>query len=82
VAEAAFALLLAVGRCVVLSAGGDRRPLYEALAEINRRGVAMLIVDPNLERGKLAERVYLFEEGGVEPIGTHRRCVATPRSSS
>jgi hypothetical protein len=42
----------------------------------------MLIVDPNLERGKLAERVYLFEEGGVEPTGTRRRCVATPRSSS
>jgi branched-chain amino acid transport system ATP-binding protein len=45
--------------------------VYEALAEINRRGVAMLVVEQNVERGlTLADHVYVLEKGRVALEGT------------
>jgi branched-chain amino acid transport system ATP-binding protein len=40
--------------------------LYQALAEVNRRGVAMLVIEQNLQRGlALADRAYVLEKGRV-----------------
>jgi branched-chain amino acid transport system ATP-binding protein len=40
--------------------------LYQALAEVNRRGVAMLVIEQNVERGlALADRAYVLEKGRV-----------------
>ena len=44
--------------------------LYEALAAINRRGVAMLVIEQNVERGlALADRAYVLERGRVALSG-------------
>lgn len=54
--------------------------VYEALAEINQRGVAMLIVEQNVERGlKLAHRVYVLEKGRVALTGTPAEVRGDPR---
>jgi branched-chain amino acid transport system ATP-binding protein len=54
--------------------------LYEALAEINRRGVAMLIVEQNVERGlRLAHRVYVLEKGRIALSGTPAEVRGDPR---
>ncbi len=54
--------------------------VYEALAEINRTGVAMLIVEQNVERGlKLANRVYVLEKGRVALTGTPSEVRGDPR---
>ncbi len=40
--------------------------LYHALANVNRRGVAMLVIEQNVERGlALADRAYVLENGRV-----------------
>jgi len=40
--------------------------LYQALAEVNRSGVAMLVIEQNVERGlALADRAYVLEKGRV-----------------
>jgi branched-chain amino acid transport system ATP-binding protein len=40
--------------------------LYQALAEVNRRGVAMLVIEQNVGRGlALAHRAYVLEKGRV-----------------
>jgi branched-chain amino acid transport system ATP-binding protein len=40
--------------------------LYQALASVNQRGVAMLVVEQNVERGlALADRAYVLEKGRV-----------------
>jgi branched-chain amino acid transport system ATP-binding protein len=45
--------------------------MYDALAEINARGVAMLIVEQNVERGlQLADHVYVLEKGRIALQGT------------
>ncbi|MFE2427803.1 ATP-binding cassette domain-containing protein [Streptomyces sp. NPDC059373] len=45
--------------------------LYEALAEINGRGVAMIVIEQNVERGlALADRVVVLEKGRVALAGT------------
>ena len=45
--------------------------LYEALREIRRTGVAMLLVEQNIERGlALADRAYVLSHGAVELSGT------------
>jgi ABC-type branched-subunit amino acid transport system ATPase component len=44
--------------------------LYQALAEVNRRGVAMLVIEQNVERGlALADRAYVLERGRVALSG-------------
>ncbi len=44
--------------------------LYEALAAVNRRGVAMLVIEQNVERGlALADRAYVLERGRVALSG-------------
>jgi ABC-type branched-subunit amino acid transport system ATPase component len=44
--------------------------LYEALASINRSGVAMLVIEQNVERGlALADRAYVLEKGRVALAG-------------
>jgi branched-chain amino acid transport system ATP-binding protein len=54
--------------------------VYEALAEINRRDVAMLIVEQNVERGlKLAHRVYVLEKGRVALSGRPAEVRGDPR---
>jgi ABC-type branched-subunit amino acid transport system ATPase component/ABC-type branched-subunit amino acid transport system permease subunit len=54
--------------------------VYEALAEINRRGVAMLVVEQNVERGlTLANRVYVLEKGRVALTGTPSEVRGDPR---
>jgi branched-chain amino acid transport system ATP-binding protein len=54
--------------------------VYEALAEINRRGVAMLIVEQNVERGlTLADHVYVLEKGRVALAGRPREVRGDPR---
>jgi ABC-type branched-subunit amino acid transport system ATPase component len=54
--------------------------VYEALAEINRRGVAMLIVEQNVERGlTLADHVYVLEKGRVALAGTPGEVRGDPR---
>ena len=45
--------------------------LYEALAEINGRGVAMIVIEQNVERGlALADHVAVLEKGRVALTGT------------
>jgi branched-chain amino acid transport system ATP-binding protein len=45
--------------------------LYEALARVNQRGVAMLVIEQNVERGlALADRAYVLEKGRVALAGT------------
>jgi branched-chain amino acid transport system ATP-binding protein len=54
--------------------------VYEALEEINRRGVAMLIVEQNVERGlALADRVYVLEKGRIALTGTPSEVRGDPR---
>jgi branched-chain amino acid transport system ATP-binding protein len=54
--------------------------MYEALAEINARGVAMLIVEQNVERGlQLADHVYVLEKGRVALSGTPSEIRQDPR---
>jgi len=54
--------------------------LYDALAEINGRGVAMLIVEQNVERGlRLADHVYVLEKGRVALDGTPGEIRRDPR---
>jgi len=54
--------------------------VYEALAEINRRGVAMLVVEQNVERGlTLANHVYVLEKGRVALAGSPAEVRADPR---
>jgi len=44
--------------------------LYEALAAINQRGVAMLVIEQNVERGlALADHAYVLERGRVALSG-------------
>jgi branched-chain amino acid transport system ATP-binding protein len=44
--------------------------LYQALAAVNRRGVAMLVIEQNVERGlALADRAYVLERGRVALSG-------------
>ena len=44
--------------------------LYEALAEINGRGVAMIVIEQNVERGlALADHVAVLEKGRVALAG-------------
>ena len=54
--------------------------LYEALAEINERGVAMVIIEQNVERGlALADRVAVLEKGRVGLTGTPAQLRTDPR---
>jgi ABC-type branched-subunit amino acid transport system ATPase component/ABC-type branched-subunit amino acid transport system permease subunit len=54
--------------------------LYEALAEINARGVAMLVIEQNVERGlALADRVAVLEKGRVALTGTPAEVRSDPR---
>ncbi len=54
--------------------------MYEALAEINSRGVAMLIVEQNVARGlTLADHVYVLEKGRVALDGTPAEIRRDPR---
>ncbi|MGH2892123.1 MAG: ABC transporter ATP-binding protein, partial [Solirubrobacteraceae bacterium] len=54
--------------------------MYEALAEINARGVAMLIVEQSVERGlQLADHVYVLEKGRVALDGTPVEIRGDPR---
>ncbi len=44
--------------------------LYQALAEINERGVAMIVIEQNVERGlALADHVAVLEKGRVALAG-------------
>jgi ABC-type branched-subunit amino acid transport system ATPase component len=44
--------------------------LYQALAIVNQRGVAMLVIEQNVERGlALADRAYVLEKGRVALAG-------------
>jgi branched-chain amino acid transport system ATP-binding protein len=54
--------------------------MYNALAEINGRGVAMLVVEQNVARGpKLADHVYVLEKGRVALGGTPAEIRRDPR---
>lgn len=54
--------------------------MYEALAQINSEGVAMLIVEQNVERGlQLADHVYVLEKGRVALTGTPSEIRHDPR---
>jgi ABC-type branched-subunit amino acid transport system ATPase component/ABC-type branched-subunit amino acid transport system permease subunit len=54
--------------------------LYEALAEINSRGVAMIVIEQNVERGlALADRVAVLEKGRVALSGTPSEVRGDPR---
>jgi ABC-type branched-subunit amino acid transport system ATPase component/ABC-type branched-subunit amino acid transport system permease subunit len=54
--------------------------MYEALAEINARGVAMLIVEQSVERGlQLADHVYVLEKGRIALDGTPAEIRGDPR---
>jgi branched-chain amino acid transport system ATP-binding protein len=54
--------------------------LYQALAAINRRGVAMLVIEQNVERGlALADRAYVLERGRVALSGEPRAIRDDPR---
>jgi ABC-type branched-subunit amino acid transport system ATPase component len=45
--------------------------LYQALADVNQRGVAMIVIEQNVERGlALADRVYVIEKGRIALEGT------------
>jgi branched-chain amino acid transport system ATP-binding protein len=54
--------------------------MYEALEEINARGVAMLVVEQNVERGlQLADHVYVLEKGRLALEGTPEEIRGDPR---
>jgi branched-chain amino acid transport system ATP-binding protein len=54
--------------------------LYDALAEINARGLAMIIIEQNVERGlALADRVAVLEKGRVALTGTPEQVRGDPR---
>jgi branched-chain amino acid transport system ATP-binding protein len=54
--------------------------LYEALAMVNRRGVAMLVIEQNVERGlALADRAYVLERGRVALSGQPAAIRGDPR---
>jgi branched-chain amino acid transport system ATP-binding protein len=54
--------------------------LYDALAEINARGVAMIVIEQNVERGlALADRVAVLEKGRVALTGTPAEVRGDPR---
>jgi len=54
--------------------------LYQALAEVNRRGVAMLVIEQNVERGlALADRAYVLEKGRVALHGPPAAIRTDPR---
>lgn len=54
--------------------------LYEALAELNRRGTTMLVVEQNVERGlSLADHAYVLEKGVVALSGTASSVLGDPR---
>lgn len=57
--------------------------LYEALREINRSGVSMVIIEQNVERGlSLADRVVVMEKGGVALVGRPDEIRTNPRLRS
>jgi len=54
--------------------------LYEALAELNAHGVAMLVIEQNVERGlALADRAYVLEKGVVALSGRPDEIRGDPR---
>ena len=54
--------------------------LYEKLAELHEQGVAMLLVEQNVERGlALADRAYVLEKGVVALSGRPDEVRADPR---
>jgi ABC-type branched-subunit amino acid transport system ATPase component/ABC-type branched-subunit amino acid transport system permease subunit len=54
--------------------------LYAALAEINARGVAMVVIEQNVERGlALADHVAVLEKGRVALTGTPDEVRRDPR---
>lgn len=54
--------------------------LYEALAEINARGVTMIVIEQNVERGlALADRVAVLEKGRVALTGAPDEIRRDPR---
>ena len=54
--------------------------LYGALAEINGRGVAMVVIEQNVERGlALADHVAVLEKGHVALTGTPADVRSDPR---
>ena len=54
--------------------------LYEALAEINSRGVAMIVIEQNVARGlALADHVAVLEKGRVALTGTPEEVHSDPR---
>jgi branched-chain amino acid transport system ATP-binding protein len=54
--------------------------LYEALAEINSRGVAMIVIEQNVERGlALADHVAVLEKGRIALTGTPAEVRSDPR---
>jgi branched-chain amino acid transport system ATP-binding protein len=54
--------------------------LYAALAEINARGVAMVVIEQNVERGlALADHVVVLEKGRVALTGTPADVRRDPR---
>jgi branched-chain amino acid transport system ATP-binding protein len=54
--------------------------LYQALAEVNQRGVAMIVIEQNVERGlALADRVYVIEKGRIALSGTPQEMRSDPR---
>jgi branched-chain amino acid transport system ATP-binding protein len=54
--------------------------LYEKIAELHRQGVAMLLIEQNVERGlALAERAYVLEKGRVALSGRPDELRSHPR---
>jgi ABC-type branched-subunit amino acid transport system ATPase component len=54
--------------------------LYETLAEINDRGVSMIVIEQNVERGlALADHVAVLEKGRVALAGTPAEVRANDR---
>jgi ABC-type branched-subunit amino acid transport system ATPase component/ABC-type branched-subunit amino acid transport system permease subunit len=54
--------------------------LYGALAQINARGVAMIVIEQNVERGlALADRVAVLEKGRIALSGTPEDLRKDPR---
>jgi branched-chain amino acid transport system ATP-binding protein len=54
--------------------------LYEKLADLHRQGVAMLLIEQNVERGlALADRAYVLEKGVVALSGTPGEIRSDPR---
>jgi ABC-type branched-subunit amino acid transport system ATPase component len=54
--------------------------LYAALAEINARGVAMVVIEQNVERGlALADHVAVLEKGRVALAGSPEEVRGDPK---